>query len=69
MMTKNNKREKRIRKNKNQNTQRFTWFDFKLTSMGKDEEELLLLLKEITTVLALKYQSPNIYLKKRDLLF
>ena len=40
------------------------WFGLKPTSMGKDEEELLLLLKEITTFEALKSQSPNLYLKE-----
>ena len=66
-MTKNNNREKRIRKMKNK-TQQFTWFSLEPISTGEDEKELSLLLKEITTLQVLISQSPNLYLK-RDLLF
>ena len=44
------------------------WFSLKPTCIGKYEEELSLLLKEITTLKALKSQSSNLC-PKRDLLF
>ena len=44
------------------------WFDLKPTFMGEEDKKLSLLLKEITTLLSLKSQNPNLYPKK-DLLF
>lgn len=58
-MTKNYNKKKKKKEKRKQNTQWFKWFDFEPTSMGEDGEKLSLLLKEITTLVALKSQSPN----------
>ena len=48
--------------------QRFMWFDLKPTFMSEEDKKISLLLKEITTLISLKSQNPNLY-PKRDLLF
>lgn len=63
-MIKNNNGEKRIRKKQNKTYNNLSGS----TSTGEDKKKLSLLLKEVTTLKALKPQSFNLYLK-RDLLF